>query len=347
MNSEMSENVYNRLNYIAALCAIFVVYIHSDNTTQYELNGKIGDIAKFIEGIIAPSIINVAVPLFFLISGILYFRNYNWNKVLSKYKSRINSIVIPYFAWNIIYTIVAVFFTVSIIGKYMGDAWKMDSVSLEEIINGILFHKYLPMFWFLVYLMLYIAISPAIYLLIKDKKIGLFFIVLYLVLLAFGVRYASDDLFLYLLGGYVAIHHKELLNRDSYSSREYITAIILLVLVITTRVVFNIRDIDEPSIIETIFCIIYFVSLYIIFSYLPEFNTIKTVGKYQFFIYATHLFILSLFKKTVRIVFPNNSVLALIAYLCAPIFTIITACFIGNLMSKKVPKLYKILVGGR
>ena len=347
MNGDMSEKVYKRLNSIAALCAIFVVYIHSDNTTQYELYGKTGDIAEFIEGIIAPSIINVAVPLFFLISGILFFRNYNWNKVLSKYKSRIKSIVIPYFAWNIIYTIVAVFFSVSIIGKYMGNAWKMDPVSVEEIINGILFHKYLPMFWFLVYLMLYIAISPAIYLLIKDKKIGLFFIVLYLVLLAFGVRYASDDLFLYLLGGYVAIHHKELLNRDSYSSRECITAIILLVLVITTRVVFNIRDIDEPSIIEIIFCIIYFVSLYIIFSYLPEFSTIKTVGKYQFFIYATHLFILSLFKKTVRIVFPNNSVLALIAYLCAPIFTIITACFIGNIMSKKVPKLYKILVGGR
>ena len=267
--------------------------------------------------------------------------------MLSKYKSRIKSIAIPYFAWNSIYTLVAIFFSVSIIGKYMSDAWKMDSVSVEEIINGILFHKYLPMFWFLAYLMLYIAISPMIYLFIKDKTIGLIFIVLYLVLLSFEVPYASDGLFLYLLGGYVAIHHKELLNRDSYSSREYITAIILLVLVITTRVVFNIRDIDEPSIIETIFCIIYFVSLYIIFSYLPEFNTIKTVGKYQFFIYATHLFILSLFKKTVRIVFPNNSVLALIAYLCAPIFTIITACFIGNLMSKKVPKLYKILVGGR
>ena len=82
MNSEMSENVYNRLNYIAALCAIFVVYIHSDNTTQYELYGKTGDIAELIEGIIAPSIINVAVPIFFLVSGLLFFRDYNWNKVL-------------------------------------------------------------------------------------------------------------------------------------------------------------------------------------------------------------------------------------------------------------------------
>lgn len=146
MNCDMSEKVYNRLNSIAAICTIFVVYIHSDNTTQYELNGKIGDIAKFIEGIIAPSIINVAVPIFFLVSGLLFFRDYNWNKVLSKYKSRIKSIAIPYFAWNSIYTLVAIFFSVSIIGKYMSDAWKMDSVSVEEIINGILFHKYLPMF---------------------------------------------------------------------------------------------------------------------------------------------------------------------------------------------------------
>ena len=95
MNGDMSENVYNRLNFIAALCAIFVVYIHSDNTTQYELCGWIGEITKFIEGILASSIISVAVPLFFLISGLLFFRDYNLNKVLSKYKSRIKSTVIP------------------------------------------------------------------------------------------------------------------------------------------------------------------------------------------------------------------------------------------------------------
>lgn len=343
----MSEKVYNRLNSIAAICTIFVVYIHSDNTTQYELYGKIGEITKFIEKIIAPSIINVAVPIFFLVSGLLFFRDYHWNKVLSKYKSRIKSIAIPYFAWNSIYTLVAIFFSVSIIGKYMSDAWKMDSVSVEEIIYGILFHKYLPMFWFLAYLMLYIAISPVIYLFIKDKTIGLIFIVLYLVLLSFEVPYASDSLFLYLLGGYVAIHHKELLNRDSYSNMEYISSIILLLLIITTRIVFNASKLDERAIIKTLIFVLYFVSLYIIFSCIPEIRELTIVGKYQFFIYAAHLFILSIFKKFIRIVFPNNSVLALISYLCAPIFTIITTCFIGNLMSKKVPKLYKFLVGGR
>ena len=347
MNCDMSEKVYNRLNSIAAICTIFVVYIHSDNTTQYELNGKIGDIAKFIEGIIAPSIINVAVPIFFLVSGLLFFRDYNWNKVLSKYKSRIKSIAIPYFAWNSIYTLVAIFFSVSIIGKYMSDAWKMDSVSVEEIINGILFHKYLPMFWFLVYLMLYIAISPAIYLLIKDKLIGLIIISSYLILLLLETQYASYDFFLYFLGGYVSIHHKELLNRDSYSNREYISSIILLLFIITMRIVFNASILDERAIVKTLIFVLYFVSLYIIFSGIPEIRVLAIVGKYQFFIYATHLFILSILKKIVRIVFPNNPVLALIAYLCAPIFTIIIACFIGNIMSKKVPKLYKVLVGGR
>ena len=106
----MLEKVYKRLKCIAAICTIFVVYIHSDNTTQYKLYGKIGEITKFIEEIIAPSIIDAAVPIFFLVSGLLFFRDYHWNKVLSKYKSRIKSIAIPYFAWNSIYTLVAIFF---------------------------------------------------------------------------------------------------------------------------------------------------------------------------------------------------------------------------------------------
>lgn len=195
--------------------------------------------------------------------------------------------------------------------------------------------------------MLYIAISPAIYLLIKDKLIGLIIISSYLILLLLETQYASYDFFLYFLGGYVSIHHKELLNRDSYSNREYISSIILLLFIITMRIVFNASILDERAIVKTLIFVLYFVSLYIIFSGIPEIRVLAIVGKYQFFIYATHLFILSILKKIVRIVFPNNPVLALIAYLCAPIFTIIIACFIGNIMSKKVPKLYKVLVGGR
>lgn len=59
------------------------------------------------------------------------------------------------------------------------------------------------------------------------------------------------------------------------------------------------------------------------------------------------MFILSIIKKSVRIIFPDTPIVALIAYLSLPIFTITISCIIGNIMNNKVPKLYKILVGGR
>ena len=345
----MSENVYKRLNCIAAICTIFVVFIHSDNMIQYDISGKTGEIPLFVEGIVAPAIINVAVPIFYFISGILFFRNYSWGKVLPKYKSRLKSVVIPYLIWNSMYTLVAIFFSINSIGRFMNDTWKMLPISTENIINGVFFHKYLPVFWLILHLILFIILSPAIYFFIRNKRFGIIFIIIYWILLSLLINYVSCDFLLYTIGGYISIHHKSVLQRDSYSRKECLMAILCLLCLIMIRVILNIRDIDELATITVFFTIVYFMSLYIVFTCIKQINLsiIDTIDKYQFFIYSTHLFILSIIKKSVRIIFPDTPIVALIAYLSLPIFTITISCIIGNVMNNKVPKLYKILVGGR
>lgn len=345
----MTEKVYKRLNYIAAICTIFVVFIHSDNMMQYDFYGKSGEITLFVEGIVVPAIINVAVPIFYLISGILFFRNYSWSMVLPKYKSRFKSVVIPYIVWNSMYTLMAIFFSVSSIGRYMNSTWKMLPISAENIIEGVLFHKYLPVFWFVKYLILFIILSPVVYLFIRYKRLGILFIIAYWIILFLGANYVSCDFLLYTIGGYIAIHHKSILQRESYNRTVYVFAMLSLFCVISIRGILNISKIDELAAITVLFTIVYFTSMYIMITCMKRIHMriLDKIEKYQFFIYATHLFILSLFKKSLRIIFPNNSAVALVTYLCVPVFTIITACIIGNIMNNRVPKLYKFLVGGR
>ena len=89
---------------------MMVVFIHmSPKTTnlidaKYDLLSGLGiyNIVKILFSHIIPSI---AVPTFFLISGLLFFSNFqewSWDGYKKKIKSRMKTLLIPYILWNLI-----------------------------------------------------------------------------------------------------------------------------------------------------------------------------------------------------------------------------------------------------
>ena len=61
------------------------------------------------------------------------------------------------------------FFSVNPIGIYMNDSWKMIPISIKNVFQGVLYFKYLPVFWFMFYLIIYIILGPVLYLALKNK----------------------------------------------------------------------------------------------------------------------------------------------------------------------------------
>lgn len=47
----------------------------------------------------------VCVPYFFVISGFLFFRNFDMKMLAAKYRSRCKSILVPYLVWNVLYNL--------------------------------------------------------------------------------------------------------------------------------------------------------------------------------------------------------------------------------------------------
>lgn len=84
---------------------IFVVLIHAN---FLGLVDNMEDIKLFsvVVKILSEEVASVAVPLFFTISGFLYFNNIkDFSRVLylQKIKRRIKSLFLPYVVWNLIY----------------------------------------------------------------------------------------------------------------------------------------------------------------------------------------------------------------------------------------------------
>lgn len=105
INSELSHSI----SQLRFPLAVLVVFGHA-NILSFPIKGLFSEFSVIQYPILLFSkiIFDPAVPLFFLISGILFFWNvkiYDKSTYRSKIKKRIKSLLLPYLVWNIIYDI--------------------------------------------------------------------------------------------------------------------------------------------------------------------------------------------------------------------------------------------------
>lgn len=196
----------NKITYISFLLSLVVVVRHTVNIEVYNLeNGFLWYAESFIR-----SVSEVAVPMFFVISGYLFFVNFKYDKIFSKWKTRFFSIVVPYLIWNVVaymyYQIIAM---IPFVRSSLNQS--IEEFSLKMLLLNALF-GYHNITWFLRYLVIYIIITPMIFFLMKYKWSAV--IVLPLI---FGLGYIEQNYsyywFYYLVGAYIGIHFSRVVKK--------------------------------------------------------------------------------------------------------------------------------------
>ena len=137
-------------------------------------------------------------------------------KLTGKWKSRIFSVLIPYVVWNIIYYLgymaASRFFAIrSVVGR------DIIPFSVQEIWRAVSQYAYAPIFWYLYQLIFLIIVSPLIYALVKNRAIGLLWIVglVFAVHLHLDMRHPNTDALLYYsVAAYFAVHRRGLVERS-------------------------------------------------------------------------------------------------------------------------------------
>ncbi len=164
MSDNREEMQYrNKITYMSLILAVIVVVRHTINIEVYGLQGGF---FGFIESLIR-SFSEVAVPAFFVLSGYLFFVNFQYNKLLAKWKSRFFSVVLPYLIWNILaymyYQLIAL---VPFVRNSLNQ--NIEDFSIKMLLLNAIW-GYHNITWFLRYLILFIIVTPLIYFLLKYK----------------------------------------------------------------------------------------------------------------------------------------------------------------------------------
>lgn len=224
--TKQEENFSNNIIWYNFILCILVIFIHARNDAVFTVPVWISDYPVFneFESFLAADVAGAAVGGFYLGSGYLFYRSYSWNKVFSKYRSRIQSLLIPYILWTLLY-----FFMHVVISRIPALAAIFQEspiqVDWRTIADAVINYRYCAFLWFLQFLIIYVAVSPAIYFLIQNRYSGMAAVLLVFFTACTNIikneqaAAVVNWMSLYMLGGYIGIHFKETVETRKTDTR--------------------------------------------------------------------------------------------------------------------------------
>lgn len=315
------------------------------------LHGYSFPIYDTISYLLSDFIARIAVPLFFFISGFLFFyrsERFSLSVYMHKLKSRGRSILIPYLFWNLV--VIFLFFLVQTLipGLTSGANKLIRDYSLTDWLVAF-WDPICYQFWFLRDLIIMILISPLIYILVKYLR--------WFSVLALGVLWYFNWWFS--LPGFSITAFFFFSAGACFSIRNCNFVTLLKPCLFPSAVLYSLLAViciyfkEQPWInfvhlLSILTGIILAVSLSAHFIKLGKWsvNTFLTGG--TFFIYAFHGMPLALILKfTIKHLPISNDVTFLIIYFLSAGFIILVSLGIYCLLKKWFPRFLSIVTGGR
>ena len=349
-----------RLNLLRFPLIVGVVFIHAYGSTAVFAGNEIGInqtdfVTDFIRNFISNGIARIAVPLFFLISGYLFFAGFEWSKerYFVKLRARIKTLLIPFIFWNIVtLSIIAVAQAIPATQIYFsGKSPLIAGFSSFDYLNAIVGINRSPIayqFWFIRDLMILVLLVPFIKIILKVFPLQFLVIVFICWFSGAWSFYApsSDAVLFFCVGAYLASMDKNLFAVDKYGS-----ILVLLYLIIVTFDALFIKEPFNPYLHK--FGIIFgILAALFMTKFLARTENIKSfilwLSSASFFVYAIHEPLLTILKKiSYKLVSPDTSSLILFLYFFIPIVVIAFSIIAYRVLLGVAPKFASIVTGGR
>ena len=352
-SDDRMQAFWNKKATVSYILAVLVVALH---TYAYYYYAPLGDswIAKVDEAfrfLKDDLFARVAVPLFLLISGYLFFVNFTMDKYKTKLKSRVKTLLIPYLIWNTVGMLFQIATSLPFFAKYFVGRQPFE-LSIKNILYSVFFWRGYGPNWFLFALMVFAVISPLIYFLIKNKYVGAIFISVLIVLYQFGIELPaelflnSDCIFYYLIGAYIAIHFRNCLtDRSTLCERVVCTA-----LFVAAMVMYGLYKSETLPIPRSVGVLILSIAAYTFWKVCDWFVKGKSPRpflKRSFMVYLTHLNIVAVISKLIYLALPKTAAFYIPNVIVSVTLTLVMINLFCIALKKISPRLYGIVSGER
>lgn len=373
------ELLSKTISYLRFPLTVGIVFIHFSLAKGFDIDGiRYGldnpDWYFYIVNFFSDVLPRIGVPLFFIISGFLFFYRKEYDKDVYKQnlKTRARTLLIPFILWNIIAIIRGLkFFLPSFLSFIRPTEIQLSFI---RVINTFLFNidnrgiiigppsaGLYPIdvpLWYVRDLLVMAVLSPIIYWLIKKSKqwfvivIGLVWFFSPIILPKGNYIYTYIEmlvraLFFFSWGAFYSIFKENIVI--SFRKFKYAPIVYIPIAIANTLA----KDLEFNGYIHRTGILVGVVAAVVLVSYLLESGKIKVnsnLANSSFFIFALHyIFILDV-GKFVFVMFhiPENNPYAMLAlYFTVPILSIAICFALYMLLRKYTPRVCNLLTGGR
>lgn len=360
MDQRLNGYLSEKLKALSLVAIVLVVFIHSYNEEVKFASGEIiGQQAQwvlFIENFVSKGIARIAAPIFFAISGLLFYLSFDftWQGIVAKFKSRFKSLVIPYLIWSVsgVLFILSLqlipwsknFFTKELIIHY----------SSSKLLHTILFDPVPYQLWFIRDLFMLILFSPLIWHLTKSLRGILLLILLILWTIApktFGL-FSNEALLFFTLGCALALDKKNSLSCTFSEFWSYYFFISWLMIVFAATYLRTFRpemDGVASNAFNNLGIVTGILAVWSCYDHIDHVQVAKHsfAFGYTFIIFVFHEPLLTILIKGMFFLLGKTNLTSLLIYVAAPLMAIAISMMVRFVLIKHAPRFYNIATGGR
>ena len=287
----------------------------------------------------------MATPLFFFVSSLLFFKECSFDDLERKYRSRINSLLVPYILWNIIF--VAIFWVmshVSVISMRMNIGNILNSPM--DVIVAITNSHHTDL-WFVKNLMCYTLLAPVLLLCFSNKRLS-FLLLFILIASALYIDSEYKDLLrwipIYIMGAMCGYYWNDTVVGGFIRKRHSLLFTISAISFLIICYVYSISIQSDKYLIYISPLLIWFIVDGLLYRFISTFKVKKWMGC-MFFVFCTHHFLLNVIQKIVVLTCEPTNWVIYLTYFLSPIVAVILLIKIAGWLKRF--SIYTVLSGGR
>lgn len=360
MNKKLSD-IFRWLRFPLAVMIVMKHYYTPDISAEYfcGLTGSDYTIYYYVGKFFSDVFTSMMVPIFFFMSGYLYFVNVDIKKGVgrdvwkAKTRSRIKTLLVPYLCWNLL---VLIFFAIT---QYLSGNSEVMAKDGYKLVADYQFIDYIKAFvaldsttlpidgplWFIRNLFIIaVFLTPLLgFLFSKNKNLTIFILlVAYFVFRISDImEYSMSSLFFFSLGGYMSIRGSSMLVE-----REDTTPWVCLVLLLVTMTFFFITHFYYPDIEyypRGIFLICSACLIYPIIGRIADYRAQSLFSRLSvssFFIFAIHKPLQVIVRRlTFAVIHPSEEWVLILLVFVIPMIVVGISLLIFYFIKRYMPYL--------
>lgn len=341
----MSNNAYfwNKKTIVSYALAVLVFWIHATPSLL-----RYGEAVPFVQNFsffFGQTANRLAVPLFFILAGATFYRDYTNAKYKEKLLKRVRSLVIPYLIWNTL-NMLFEFFCSAFFSQLYENREKAE-ITVTNVLSGVFYHRYNGSFWFVFALIVLTVLAPLLDKILYSKLTAIATVTFFIVVLPESLAYTRLAVIFYLIGGLVGRFYFDAFSRKVSRSVQILSAA-LVVLSVVYFALLHFEVLPVIKIIDTGLLVLFSFCLWNTFDlFLPEKITAPGFTAHSFWVYATHVNLSAVITKVIYWILPKSPWLCPVNFVFTTLVTLAVIEAVCFVIKKLLPKLYGILSGAR